>query len=221
MRSLTEPASPMRVLMRIPDLSPGPAPAMPASPVETFVQQPLAPLAPLASAPPPAPPKPQHHAEKHGVTPDELKTSRRFARPLTVLAILAVAAVVGVTLSKRAQQGSPPPTPDQVASGADQAVPGGTPTEITQIPEISFPPVPPVPPAPAAPAVSAAPAVPGPTETMKIERLPSVEDKTSTAQAVQDGATARVSDSAAPSQTATQQPIVARLESRIEQPKPR
>jgi hypothetical protein len=195
MRSLNEPVSPMRVLIRIPDLSPGPAPAK-APEVETYVQQPLA---PLISAPAKPPLKPPHHAESHGVTPDELKTSGRFAKPLTALAVLAVAAAVGVALSNRSKPDAPPPAPEQIVQVEIPPVPGGTPTEITKIPEISFPTAP-------APAPASEP------ETMKIERLPGV--------AGAEGATARVSDSAAPGQAA-QQPIVAKLEPRIEQPTPR
>jgi hypothetical protein len=212
----------MRVLIRIPDLSPEPVTASPKAEVETFVQQPLA---PLPAAPAKTPPKPPHHVESKGVTPDELKTTGRYGRPLTMLAVLALAAIVGVVLSNRARKPEAPADPTAMIGNG--SVPGGSPTEITQIPEISFPPTPAAPaivPAepPAAAPVASAPAVtspaPGESEALKIERLPVVGDKSNTAQASPDGATAQVSDTPASS---GQQPVVAQLESRIEPPKSR
>jgi hypothetical protein len=196
MRSLTEPATGLRVLMQIPDLSPDATPARPAREVETFVQQPLAPLAPALPKEAPKPPR----KERRGITPEELKNPGRFARPLTVLAVLAAAAVVGIALSRGARQQEPPPLPPELAADATgNSVPGGTPTEITQIPEISFPTTPTLP----------------DESGMRVERLPPIEPKTSTAAAATDGATAQASDGAA-----FGQPSVARLERRIEQPQP-
>jgi hypothetical protein len=217
----------MRVLMQVPDLSAGPAPTKTKQPeVETFVQQPLAPLATAAQAPDSpqktkAPVKPLL-AESRGVTPDELKAPSKFTRPLTVLVILAVAAALGIALSDRQKTDDAPSTENQLlAPVVEQPVPGGSPTTITQIPEISFPvapvvpPAPAIPPAPTPPPEQVAPVAPVPPDTMKIERLPSVN-----AGAAQDGATAQVSD-ASPAANGGPQPIVAQLESRIEQPKSR
>lgn len=221
MRSLKQEASGLRVLMRMPDLSPAAAaaPAVVAEPQrETFVQMPLAPLAAAATAAPaPAGKKKTiSRPETQGVMPEELKRPGRMGKALTALAVLAVAAAIGIALSNRTRQDEPEASiPEEIVAAITpempgDEVPGGTPTEITQIPEISFP-------AETAPTAKAAPTAEA--EAMKIQRLPTVEGKTSAAQAVADGASAKASDSAAAGQTATT-PGVARLSSRIEQPQP-
>lgn len=206
MRSLKEETSGLRVLMRMPDLSPTAA----ATPVlaavseperETFVQ---VPLAPLSAAAPGGKKKTINRPETQGVMPEELKRPGRLNRALTALAVLALAAAIGIALSNRTKQDEPAPIPAEIAAAIVPEVPGGKPTEITQIPEISFP----------AEATS-----PAETEAMKIQRLPTVEEKASTAQAAANGATANVSDDSAVGQT-TAAPGVARLSSRIEQPQP-
>lgn len=202
MRTLAEDTHGLRVLMRMPDLSPA-APPTPAPEVETFVQEPLAPLA--AAVPNGTKKKIAPRPETQGVMPEELKRPGRLSKTLTALAVLAVAAAIGIALSNRGKEHGPAPTaPDQaIAEAAMPAVPGGKPTEITQIPEISFP-------TDAAPTAEA--------EAMKIQRLPTVEEKTSTAQAAAEGATAQVTDGSTAGPAAA--PGVARLSSRIEQPQP-
>src|SRR5688572_20017314 len=78
MRTFSDSTSPMRVLMRIPDLSPE---AAPTPQREVFEQKPLAPLASAF-------PKDAHKAKpaRANVTPEELQATGKLARALKVLA---------------------------------------------------------------------------------------------------------------------------------------
>ena len=211
MPSQAEPASPLRVLMRMPDLTPGPAKKAVESPEhEVYEQQPLA---PLVSMLPSEPPKP--HTTHQPVAPEELRQPNRFARPLTMLAGLALAAVVLVVLTNRFRDrgGAPEPPSDPYVKN----VLGGSPTEITKAPEINFPTE--GPPAPR-PENLAQPANSGPAlgadmpalemDRMRIERLPAVDQQTRFPY-TDDASTVQVSDG---------QPGVARLDRGIEPPKP-
>src|SRR5690606_2323169 len=91
--------------------------------------------------------------------------------------------------------------PQHVAEGmADSTVPGGSPAEITQIPEISFP--------EESSSPVAANAAEAPQPSMLIERLPAVEAAHGN-ETLQDGATAQISDSSPTSQKLAEQPGVA------------
>ena len=196
MRSHSEPASPLRVLMRMPDLTPGPAKSQDSPEQEVFEQKPLA---PLVSVLPSEPAKP--HVAHQPATPEELRQPNKFARALTMLAGVALAAVVLVVLSNRFRNhGS---APDAPLDPAVKNILGGSPTEITQAPEISFPTETP-PPVATHGAPTTEPAL------MTIERLPAVDQQLKLP-STDDASTVQVSDG---------QPGVARLDRGIEQPKP-
>jgi hypothetical protein len=169
--------------------------------METFEQKPLAPLS--AALPKDLP---KSKPARPSVTPEELQTTGRFARSLKVLAGLTVAGVVAAALANRSRPHTPPPSvPEKLASApvapaapAASPILGGSPKAITEAPEISFPSETPV-------AVE--------TGSWPIERLPGVQ--ASAAQSSSGTAMAQVSDG----QGLAQQPGVAQLDRRLEQPK--
>ncbi len=191
MRTSSDSTSPLRVLMRMPDLSPGAA-STPAQQREVFEQTPLA---PLSAALPKDTPKAK--PARQNITPEELQTTGKFARALKVLAGLAVAGVVAAALTNRTRPSAPlPSSPEKTAvESAPTSVPGGSPLQITEAPEISFP-------------VEAAPA--STVDAWPIQRLPAVEATTS------ETAMAAASDGGAAAQVLAQKPGVAQLNSTIE-----
>jgi hypothetical protein len=189
MRTFSDSTSPMRVLMRIPDLSPE---AAPAPQREVFEQKPLA---PLASAFPKDAPKAK--PARANVTPEELQTTGKFARALKILAGLAVAGVVAAALTNRSRPSVPSPSlPEETTvEHAPTDVPGGSLKQITQAPEIKFP-------------EESAP--PSKDEQFTIQRLPAIEGATS------ETTMAAASDRGAAGQVLAQKPGVVQLNGTIE-----
>jgi hypothetical protein len=185
----------------MPDLSP--RPAKPAPKVETFEQRPLA---SLATALPKEPPKSKPSKPiSQFVAPEELHNTIRFARPLAVLAGLALAGVIAVAVSNRGRPKTPEPSlADKPAESTTSAIPGGSPTAITQIPEVSF--------AQAEPKTE-----PNTEQSWPIQRLPAIDS--STPPQFPTTAVAQATDGNSAPQAAAQ-PGVAWLPRQIEQPQP-